>query len=144
MNDYDKEVEAIRAYNRPILDAFQTWLAEGGLADKTIRSHVENIDFFTEYLVYYEPLRRLDEADAGDVDSFLLDWFPRKAMWASESSIKSYLASFKKFFQWLGESGRVSNETVAEVLTLLKENRDEFLGAVEAYGRALDEWDGEA
>jgi len=57
----------------------------------------ENIDFFTEFLVYYEPLKRLDETDETDISSFFLDWFPRKAMWASESSIKFNLASFKKF-----------------------------------------------
>jgi len=141
MSDYDKEVEAIRAYNRPILDAFQSWLTEAGLAEKTIKGHVENIDFFSEYLVYYEPLNRLDEADAGDVDMFLTDWFPRKAMWASESSIKSNIASFKKFFQWMGQTGRMSTETTAEILTMLRENRDEFLNAVEEYEKSLDEWD---
>lgn len=87
--DYDKEVEAIRVYNQPILDAFQAWLKTSGLADKTIKNHIDNIDFFTEYLTYYEPLYRLDEANEGDVTSFLLDWFPRKAMWASVSSTKS-------------------------------------------------------
>jgi site-specific recombinase XerD len=141
MEDYDQQVEAIRAYNQPILAAFQTWLKEARLADKTIKGHVENIDFFTEFLVYYEPLRRLDEADEGDVSEFLSDWFPRKAAWASESSIKANMASFKKFFEWMGQTGRLSAETVAEILTMLKEERDEFLGAVEAYEQALDEWD---
>ncbi|MEW5956533.1 MAG: site-specific integrase [Chloroflexota bacterium] len=140
-SDYDQQVEAIRAYNQPILDTFQAWLTETGLADKTVRSHVENISFFTEYLVYYEPLKRLDEAGAGDVDTFLTSWFPRKAMWASESSIKSNIASFKKFFQWIGKTGRVSTKTTTEVLTMLKENRDEFLRAVEEYEKSLDEWD---
>ncbi len=59
-------------------------------------------DFFTDYLVYYEPLKRLDEADDGDVFTFLSSWFPRKAMWANETNVKSYLASFKKFFKWIG------------------------------------------
>jgi hypothetical protein len=62
---------------------------------------------------------------------FLTDWFPRKALWASVTSVKSYLASFKKFFQWMGETGRVSPETVADVLDTLKEGRVEFLEAVD-------------
>ncbi len=140
MNDYDQQVKAIRAYNQPILEAFQTSLEQARLADKTINSHLENIDFFTEFLVYYEPLKRLDETDEADISSFLLDWFPRKAMWASESSIKSNLASFKKFFDWMGQTGRMPPETVAEILTTLKEERDEFLGAVEAYEQLLEEW----
>ncbi len=129
--DYDKEVEAIRAYNQPILDAFHIWLKESGLADKTIKNHIENIDFFTEYLVYYEPLYRLDEADEGDVTSFLLDWFPRKAMWASVSSSKLNMASFRKFFKFMGVTGRLDDETVIGVLDALRLHRDDFLEAVE-------------
>ena len=124
---FDAKVRAIQAYNQPILNDFRAWLEQSGLAEKTIKNHVDNIDFFTEYLVYYEPLEKLDEADGSDVWMFLSDWFPRKAMWASEASVKSNMASFKKFFQWMGETGRVSPEIVADVLSTLKEGRDQFL-----------------
>ncbi len=130
-DSYDAQVQAIRAYNQPILDDFRAWLEQSGLAEKTVRNHVDNIDFFTEYLVYQEPLEKLDEADGSDVWMFLGDWFPRKAMWASESSVKSNMASFKKFFQWMGETGRVSPETLDDVLSTLKEGRDEFIEAAE-------------
>jgi site-specific recombinase XerD len=129
-SDYDVQVRAIQASNRPLLDAFEIWLEQSGLSEKTIQTHVSNIDFFTNYLVYYEPLKRLDEATSGDVWMFLADWFPRKALWASVTSGKSYLASFKKFFRWMGETGHVSAETVADVLDTLKEDRDEFLTRV--------------
>ena len=128
--DYDARVRAIRAYNQPLLDSFRDWLEQSGLAEKTIKNHVDNIDFFTNYLVYYDPLKKLDEADGSDVWMFLSDWFPRKALWSSATSVKSNIASFKKFFQWMGETGRVSPETVADVLDTLKEGRDEFLDAV--------------
>jgi len=130
-DSYDARVQAIKAYNQPILDDFRAWLEQSGLAEKTVRNHVDNIDFFTEYLVYNEPLEKLDEADGSDVWMFLGDWFPRKAMWASESSVKSNIGSFKKFFQWMGETGRVSPETVDDVLSTLKEGRDEFIEAAE-------------
>ena len=129
-DSYDARVQAIKAYNQPILDDFGAWLEQSGLAEKTVRNHVDNIDFFTEYLVYNEPLEKLDEADGSDVWMFLGDWFPRKAMWASESSVKSNIASFKKFFQWMGETGCVSPQTVANVLSTLKEGRDKFLATV--------------
>ncbi len=124
---YDARVRAIRVSNQPILDDFEAWLEQSGLSEKTVKTHVSNIDFFTNYLVYYEPLKKLDEAKEGDVWMFLADWFPRKALWASATSVKSYLASFKKFFRWMGETGRVSPETVADVLDTLKEDRGEFL-----------------
>jgi hypothetical protein len=75
--DYDAQVRAIQAYNQPILDGFRAWLEQSGLAEKTIKNHVDNIDFFTDYLVYYEPLENLDEADGSDVWMFLTDWFPK-------------------------------------------------------------------
>ena len=129
--DYDTQVQAIQSYNQPILDGFRAWLEQSGLAEKTVKNHVENIEFFTHYLVYNDPLEKLDEADGSDVWMFLSDWFPRKAMWSSVTSVKSYFASFKKFFQWMGETGRVSPETVADVLSTLKEGRDEFFEAVD-------------
>jgi site-specific recombinase XerD len=129
--DYDAQVDVIKEQNAPILASFQKSLEQAGLAKKTVKSHVENIDFFAEYLVYYEPLTRLDEADEGDVSSFLLDWFPRKAMWASVSSTKSYLASFKKFFVWMGETQRIPADVVDDVLTTMKEHRQDFLEAVD-------------
>ena len=130
MNDYDQKVEKIRAYNQPILDEFQSWLETEGFASKTIKNHIDNISFFAEYLAYYEPLNRLDEADAGDVYSFLADWFPRKAMWASQSSTRSNMASFRKFFKFLRESNRVDEDIESEVRYTLKEDKEEFLDAV--------------
>jgi len=129
-SDYDVRVRAIQAANQPILHAFEVWLEQSGLSEKTIQIHVSNIDFFTNYLVYYEPLKKLDEANSGDVWMFLDDWFPRKALWASITSVTSYLASFKKFFRWMGETGRVSPQTVTDVLELLKEERGTFLSNV--------------
>lgn len=130
---YDEQVKAIRAYNQPILDDFRAWLERSGLSEKTIRQHVFNISFFTEYLVYYEPLKKLDEAYSGDVWSFLANWYPRKALWASRGGVKSNMASFKKFFQWLGERGSISPEAVAAVYSTLKEGREKFLASVDEY-----------
>jgi Phage integrase, N-terminal SAM-like domain len=98
--DYDAQVRAIRAYNQPILDDFRIWLEQSGLSEKTVKIQVDNINFFTNYLVYQEPLKKLNEAESADVWMFLANWFPHKAMWVSATSVKSNIASFKKFFQW--------------------------------------------
>ena len=84
----------------------------------------------TNYLVYHELLKKLNEAESDDVWMFLADWFPRKAMWASATSVKSNIASFKKFFQWMGETGRVSPEIVAGIFNTLEEDRGTFLRSV--------------
>jgi site-specific recombinase XerD len=91
---------------------------------------VNSIALFATFLVYYDPLQRLDEATSGDVWMFLANWFPRKALWASETSVRAYLTSFRKFFQWMGDTGHVSPETTTNVLTMLKAERGAFLEAV--------------
>ena len=128
---YEQRVQAIQLSNQPILDGFETWLRQSGLSEQTIRDHVDHIRFFSRYLLLYAySQRRLDEATEGAVYDFLEDWFPRKALWASVSSMKVYLASFKKFFKWMGATGLVSPATVEDVLSTLKDDRNLFLRKV--------------
>jgi site-specific recombinase XerD len=128
---YEQRVQAIQDANHPILDGFEHWLKQAGLSEPTIKAHVDNMRFFGRYLLWSgSSLRRLDEATEGDVYDFLEDWFPRKALWASVSSMKVYLASFKKFYQWMGATGLVSPETVEDVLSTLKDSRTLFLRKV--------------
>jgi hypothetical protein len=44
--------------------------------------------------------------------------------------MKVDLASFKKFFTWMGETGLVAPETVEDVLSTLKDSRNLFLRKV--------------
>jgi len=128
---YEQRVHAIQRVNQPILDGFEHWLKQAGLSEQTIKDHVDNMRFFSRYQLWYGySLRRLDEATEGDVYDFLEDWFPRKALWASVASMKVYLASFKKFFTWMGATGLVSPETVEDVLATLKDDRNLFLRKV--------------
>ena len=130
-NRYEQRAQAIQLASQPILDGFEHWLMQAGWSEQTIRDHVDNIRFFTKYLAWYTHSQHsLDEATDSDVYWFLADWFPRKALWASVSSTKRYLASFKKFFHWLGETGLISPQIVADVLDTLKFDRDEYLRKV--------------
>jgi site-specific recombinase XerD len=134
MGDHDRQVAAIHAYNAPFYERFTAWLAASGLSARTIQTHIENVQFFAdEYLTYYEPLERVDEADASDIASFLSDWFLRKAAWSSPNAMRINVASFKKFFTWIGQQGHMDAEAVAEILLDLKESRDEYIEAAEAY-----------
>jgi len=128
---YEQRVHAIQLANQPILEGFEHALRQAGLSEHTIKAHVDNIEFFGRYLLWYGySLRRLDEATEGDVYDFLEDWFPRKALWASVTSMKVYLASFKKFFTWMGATGLVSPEIIEDVLSTLKDDRHFFLRKV--------------
>ena len=136
MSDYDQKEKKIRSYNEPILAEFKSWLEESGLASNTVKNHSVNIDFFAEYLTYYEPLCKLDEADSSDVFGFLMIWYPRKAQWASKSNTRAYMATFRKFFKYLKESNRIEGNIEEGVRVTLKEHNEGFLDAV-----AFDEED---
>ncbi len=75
---YEQRVHAIQLANQPILDGFEHALKQSGLSEQTIRDHVDNIRFFSRYLLLSaHSLRRLDEATEGAVYDFLEDWFPK-------------------------------------------------------------------
>lgn len=139
--DYDKQVARIREQNKPILAAFQQWLEAAGLSAKTVKNHVNNVDFFTEYLVYYEPLRPLTAATAADIYSFSANWFPRKAMWASAASARSNLTSFRKLARFMRQTERWSAKRELAILDTLKANRDEMIEIAETYyDQVPDDW----
>ena len=128
---YEQRVQAIRQANQPLLEGFKHWLRQAGLREQTIRDHVDNLRLFEHYLLLYDySLRCLDEATDSEVYWFLADWFPRKALWASVVSMKLYLASFKKFFTWMGATGLVAPQTVEDVCATLKDSRTLFLRKV--------------
>ncbi len=139
--DYDEQVEIIEEKNDPIMDAFEQWLKNKGLAKKTIHRHLENVALFAEYLTYYEPLYSLDEADASDFAGFCGNWFPRKAMWASANSAKANLASFRKFTHFMEEAGHWDAAHAQDIRNDLKENKEEYIEtAATYYDRYDDIW----
>jgi len=124
---YDQQVATIERWNRPILGGFEKWLVRSGFSRKTIERHVSNMSFFADYLVRYDPLRPLIEAREGDVSSFLVFWFPRKALWASESTIREYLASFKKFFTWAHDHSNHDIAATSDILEMLRTERADII-----------------
>ncbi len=132
-NDVDEK-------NNMFLAQFENNLKEDGLSTKTIKSHIDSLGFFCTYLSYYEPYKSLYEMNAGDVSGFLGDFFPRKAMWASPTNVKSYIATFKKFFKF---SLALNHIPVAEydyLLTLIKEDKELWIEASSLINDDNDEW----
>ncbi|MCI5122936.1 MAG: recombinase [Candidatus Electrothrix sp. AR5] len=129
MDDYEKyeeDCKKIRKANEDLLDEFEAWLKSSGLSKKTIKNHLENIDFYlNEYLLYEDAIEAKD--GASDVGMFLGYWFIRKAMWASKSSIKSNAASLKKFYTFMHEKGLIDKEELMDLKQMIKEDMPEWL-----------------
>jgi len=128
MSNYDQVVKKIKTDNEPLIAEFSNYLKDEGLSPKTIKNHMQNISFFAEYLIYYEPYLSLHEVESCcEVSSFLGDFFPRKAMWASPASIKSNIATFKKFFKWMIAKNKMRKDEYEYLLELIKEEKENWI-----------------
>lgn len=129
---YEQECKKIRKENAQLLEAFETWLQKAKLSDKTIRKHVENIDFYiNEFLLYEDAIEAKD--GAGDVSMFLGYWFIKKAMWASPAHIKNNAASLKKFYTFLYEQGKIEQEELDDLKDMIKEGMPDWIATMKRY-----------
>lgn len=98
------------------------------LSDKTIQKHVNNVDF---YLNYYAAEYLTDSAEEAmnesTLDSFMTDFFPRKALWCSMSAIKEMAASIVKFYKWMNENDLVDDVDFNLFRLAVKENKEEWV-----------------
>ena len=129
---YEIECEKIRESNEKLLQNFENWLRTSNLADTTIRGHLENIDFYiNEYLLYEDAIE--PQEGIFSVSMFLGYWFIKKAMWASESSIKSNAASLKKFYAYLSERGMVEKEDLDSLKETIRGEMPEWVASLDRY-----------
>ena len=129
---YEQDCAKVRKDNEILLDDFSKWLADKGLASKTIDRHCYNVDFYiNEFLLYEEAT----DASEGiyEIDLFLGFWFIKKAMWASKSSIKSNATSIKKFYEFMLEKGNIDEEDFVELKEEIKNNMQEWLDTMDRY-----------
>ncbi|NDP21571.1 MAG: recombinase [Paludibacter sp.] len=137
MNDkeyelWKKTVEKIVSENKTILEEFEFWLQTKKLSIKTINNHIFNIDFFiNDYLVRYEPIKAKD--GAYEIGSFLGDFYIRKAMWASKSSLMENIVSFKKFYTFMVEANKTNIADFHEMKEIIKNEREEWFNSLEQF-----------
>jgi len=137
---YETDVEKIKESNSGHLSTFTRWLKDKGLSDKTINSHVNNVDFYVNhYLNYYEPQNV--EAGCYSIGGFLGSFFIRKAMWSSCHQIKSTAASIKKFYACMAEYGIVEIDDYDNLCDDIKEGMDEWLETMRKSDEAMNDID---
>ncbi len=127
---YEADCQKIRKVNHELLTDFESWLESSGLSEKTINNHVSNIDFYiNEYLLYEDAVEAKDGVDM--VSDFLGYWFIKKALLASQSSIKANAGSLKKFYTFLLEKGLIDKDDLRELKETIKEEMSEWLETLE-------------
>ena len=135
---YEINLKKNKKRNEKYIKIFENWLNEQNLDKKTIRKHLDNIDLYiNDYLNYYEVTKM--EEGVREAYSFLSDWFIRKCLWSSVTSIKEMAASIKKFYKCMSEKGYIDNEDYQILCEEIKDNMDEFIETVIEY----NDYDGE-
>lgn len=123
---YEEDCKRIRNENSNLISEFESWLEKSGLSAKTIKNHSSNIDFYINAYLLHEEIIKPDKG-VYDISIFLGDWFIEKAMWASESSIKSNATSLKKFYTFMLEKGEIDKEGLDDLKETIKEEMPEWL-----------------
>lgn len=121
--EYERQCEARRQENARYLAWFEESLKDAGLAQKTIRRHLDNVDFYLNvFLLRSEPLGM--ERGCFMADEFLGDFFIRKCMWSTPGSIRSTAASFKKFFKCMLEHEAIERESYDYLIETIREDME--------------------
>lgn len=139
MSDYDKEVKKNEKRNEKFLEEFENYLREKNLSSKTISNHLSNVDFYlNNYLVYYDVIKMED--GVSELGGFLGDWFIRKCMWSTESTVRSTAASIKKFYQCMLELNHINEGDYKFLADTIKEDLPNWVKSVNKYN-SFDEDD---
>lgn len=130
--DYEKECNRIRYANEGLLALFEEELTGSGLSQKTIRSHLSNVDFYiNEYLLREEPLTM--EHGTSRLDMFLGFFFIRKCMWSTPATVKSTAASIKKFYKCMLDHNKIKKSHYDFLCADIKENMQQWQEDCAAY-----------
>jgi len=122
--------------NEIYLAGFGKWLKSKGLSQKTIDTHIANVDFYiNDYLCYYDML----DVSRGchEIYGFLGNWFIRKAMWASCAHIKSNAAGIKKFYAYLLEQKVIKQGDYDVLCETIKEYMPDWLEEMRRYDESI-------
>lgn len=135
MNNYEaieKKSELIRTDNAALLKEFKVWLLNTDISKKTLNQHISNTDFYiNDFLLYSEAI----PANKGhvNIDHFLGFWFIRKAMWASNASIKQNATSLKKFYTFMLAKELIEDGDLAYLKSTIKDEMSEWLESLDRY-----------
>ena len=132
MDNYEEKIKENIKRNKKFIKEFKKWLRGKNLSDKTIKKHVSNVEFYLDDFLNYYDITKMEDG-CSMIDDFLGDWFIRKCMWSSKTSIKENAASIKKFYQCMNELGYVSYDSYNNLCFIIKEHMKYWLEEMDIY-----------
>lgn len=130
--EWELKCDKVREANSKLLDEFKDYLVSKSLSPKTIKRHVSNMEFYANgYLLRYDVIPV--EEGALVIGGFLGDYFIRNTCWGSRNTIKENIGSFKKFYTYLCETGRVSKDELNQMKEIIKEEKEEWFDLADRF-----------
>ena len=117
-------LDTIHQQNTSYLHLFESDLH--GLAPKTIKRHLQNVDFFLNtYLLFDEanPLRMQDGVNS--IDDFL-GYFLEEKTYFTDSTKRSFVTSLRKFYKSMAKYGKITPEQYEDVVESLQDGGAEY------------------
>ena len=113
------------------MKAFEKELNEKGLSPKTVKNHIENVDFYiNEFLLREDALPM--ENGLNHLDSFFW-YFIHRCMWSTPSAVKGMAASLKKFYKCMAGHGKIDAVDYELFASDIKESIPEWVEECEEY-----------
>lgn len=138
---FEKQCDEIREINAKYIEEFVDELSKKGFVDKTIKRHYENVDFYLNTYLLRENALTMEN---GCKDEYLSDFFGyffiRKCMWSTPDTVKSTIASLKKFYRFMYESNRLSKEDYEEFMDTIRVDKEYWIDCCSKYNDGISEW----
>mgnify|MGYP000671137270 FL=1 len=123
-----------RKINTKYIEGFVDELSKKGFVDKTIKNHYFNVDFYLNDFLLREDALTMEN---GCKDEYLSDFFGyffiRKCMWSTPDTVKSTIASLKKFYRLLKEDYEEFTDTI-------RVNKEYWIDCCSEYNDGISEW----
>lgn len=123
-NTTGKELDIISKENSSYLQLFEADLQ--GLAPKTIKHHLQNIDFFLNTYLLFDEAHPLSMQDGvNSIDDFIGYFLEEKTCFA-DSSKRSFVTSLRKFYKSMAAHGKITPKQYEDVVESLRDGGAEY------------------
>lgn len=118
------KLDILHQQNSLYLQLLESDLA--GLAPRTIKRHLQNVDFFLNtYLLFDEALPLTMEEGVNAIDDFL-GYFLEEKTYFAESTKRSVVASMRKFYKSMVAHGKITPEQYEDIVESLRDGGAEY------------------
>ena len=113
-------LNSVHQQNSSYLQLFEADLQ--GLAPKTIKHHLQNMDFFLNTYLLFDEAHPLSMQDGvNSIDDFI-GYFLEEKTYFADSTKRSFVTSLRKFYKSMAAHGKITSEQHEDVAESLRDS----------------------